>query len=55
MLKWAVIVIGIAIIAAILGFTGLVIGVLADIAQVLFWVFLALFVLTLIFGRRVFT
>jgi uncharacterized membrane protein YtjA (UPF0391 family) len=57
MLRWAVIFLIIAIIAAILGF-GFIAGTAAWIAKVLFVVFLVLFVLSLIFrggmpgGRR---
>jgi uncharacterized membrane protein YtjA (UPF0391 family) len=40
-----------ALIAGILGFMGLA-GSLATIAKVLLFVFLALFVISLIFGRR---
>ena len=54
MLRWAVIFIVIAIIAAILGFGGIAAGA-ASIAKVLFWIFLVLFVLTLIFGGKVFS
>lgn len=51
MLKWSIILFVIALILAILGFGGLAEG-LADIAIILFWVFVVLFVLSLIFGRR---
>lgn len=53
MLRWAVIFIVIAIIAAIFGFGGIAAGAVS-IAKVLFWIFIVLFVLTLIFGGRVF-
>jgi uncharacterized membrane protein YtjA (UPF0391 family) len=41
----------VALIAGVLGFTGLA-GTSAGIAQILFWVFLVVFVASLIFGRR---
>lgn len=53
MLKWAATFFIIAIIAAIFGFGGLVAGA-ASIAKVLFFIFLALFVLTLFFGEILF-
>jgi len=53
MLKWAVVLLVVAIILAILGFGGVLVGAIVDIAQVLFWVFIVLFVLALIFGRRI--
>jgi uncharacterized membrane protein YtjA (UPF0391 family) len=51
MLRWALIFLVIAIIAAILGFGGLA-GDLAWIAKVLLFVFLILFVVSLVMGRR---
>ncbi len=51
MLKWSIILFVIAIILAILGFGGLAEG-FADIAIILFWIFIVLFVISLIFGRR---
>ena len=51
MLRWAIIFLVIALVAALLGFGGLA-GAAAGIAEILFWVFLALFVISLIFGRR---
>lgn len=48
MLGWALTFLVIALIAAALGFGGIA-GVSAGIAQILFFVFLALFVLSLIF------
>ncbi len=51
MLKWSIILFIIAIVFAILGFGGLAEGI-ADIAIILFWVFVVLFVISLIFGRR---
>ena len=49
MLRYAVIFFVIAIIAAIFGFGGIAAGA-ASIAKVLFFIFLALFVITLLFG-----
>jgi uncharacterized membrane protein YtjA (UPF0391 family) len=51
MLRWALIFLVIAIVAAILGFGGLA-GDLAWIAKILLFVFLILFVISLIMGRR---
>jgi uncharacterized membrane protein YtjA (UPF0391 family) len=50
MLSWAITFLVIAIMAAVLGFGG-IIGTAAGIAKVLFFVFLALFVVSLFFGR----
>ncbi|HEX6984090.1 MAG TPA: DUF1328 domain-containing protein [Planctomycetaceae bacterium] len=52
MLNWAILFLIIALVAAVLGFTE-VMGAAAWIAQVLFVVFLILFVVSLITGRRV--
>lgn len=49
MLYWALVFLIIAIVAAVLGF-GAVAGTAAWIAQILFWVFLVVFVITLILG-----
>lgn len=49
MLRWAVIFLIIAIIAAVFGFGGIAEGA-TDIAQILFYIFLVLFVISLIFG-----
>ena len=49
MLKWAAIFFVIAILAAVLGFSGLAAGA-AEIAKVLFFVFILVFVITLIVG-----
>jgi uncharacterized membrane protein YtjA (UPF0391 family) len=49
MLRWAVIFLVIAIIAAIFGFGGIA-GASADIAQLLFYVFIAVFVISLLVG-----
>lgn len=51
MLKWAAIFFLIAIVAAVLGFGGIAAGAV-EIAKVLFFVFLILFVVTLIMGMR---
>jgi uncharacterized membrane protein YtjA (UPF0391 family) len=53
MLKWSVIFFVIAIIAAIFGFSGIAEGA-ASIAQILFFVFLALFVIAVLFGASLF-
>lgn len=49
MLRWAVIFFVIAIIAAIFGFGGIA-GAATDIAKILFFVFLVIFLLSLVFG-----
>ncbi len=49
MLGWALIFLVIAIIAAIFGFGGIA-GTAANIAVILFWVAIAIFVITLLFG-----
>ena len=53
MLRWSVIFFVIAIIAAIFGFGGIAEGA-ASIAKVLFFIFLALFVITILFGASLF-
>ncbi len=53
MLKWAAIFLVISIVAAIFGFGGIAAGA-ADIAKVLFFIFIVLFVLVLIFGAKIF-
>ena len=53
MLKWAAIFFVISIIAAVFGFGGIASGS-AEIAKVLFFIFIVLFVLTLIFGAKIF-
>ncbi len=50
LLRWALIFFIIAVLAAILGFGSLVVGVAADIAKFLFFVFLILLVVSLVFG-----
>lgn len=49
MLRWVLIFAAIAIIAGLFGFTGISEGA-ADIAKIIFFLFLALIVLALIFG-----
>jgi uncharacterized membrane protein YtjA (UPF0391 family) len=51
MLHYAVVFLVVALIAALLGFTGLA-GAAAGIAKILFFVFLILFVASLLFGGR---
>lgn len=51
MLYWAVVFLVIALISAALGFGGIA-GAATSIAKILFFVFLILFVISLIFGRR---
>ena len=53
MLKWAAIFLVISIVAAIFGFGGIAESS-ADIAKVLFYIFIVLLVLTLIFGAKIF-
>jgi uncharacterized membrane protein YtjA (UPF0391 family) len=52
MLNWAILFLIIALVAGVLGF-GVVAGTAAWIAKVLFVVFLVLFLVSLIAGRRV--
>lgn len=52
MLGWAVFFLIVALIAAVFGFGGIV-SAATGIAQILFVLFLILFVLALLFGRRV--
>lgn len=51
MLSWSVLFLIIALIAAALGFGGIA-GTAVGIAKILFFVFLVLFILSLVFGRR---
>lgn len=51
MLGWSVTFLIIAIIAAIFGFGGIVASAVG-IAKILFYIFLVLFVISLIFGRK---
>ncbi|HLG03596.1 MAG TPA: DUF1328 domain-containing protein [Bacteroidia bacterium] len=53
MLRWTAIFLVIAIVAAVLGFTNIAAGA-ASIAQVIFFIFLALVVLSLILGATIF-
>jgi uncharacterized membrane protein YtjA (UPF0391 family) len=52
MLRWTVIFLVVALIAAVFGFGGIAAGA-ASIAKVLFFIFIVLFLLSLIFGRSV--
>jgi uncharacterized membrane protein YtjA (UPF0391 family) len=51
MLYWALMFFIVALIAGVLGFGG-VAAASSGIAQILFWVFLVLFLLSLVLGRR---
>ena len=51
MLYWAVVFLVVAIIAGMLGFTGIA-GTSIWVAKVLFFVFIILFIISLLFGRR---
>jgi len=51
MLYWTIVFFVISLIAALFGFTGIAIA-FAGIAKILFFIFVVLFVLTLIFGWR---
>lgn len=51
MLRWTIVLLVTALIAAVLGFGGIA-GAAADLAKILFWVFLTLFAISLILGRR---
>lgn len=51
MLSWSITFLIIALVAAVLGF-GVIAGTAASIAKVLFLVFLVLFVISLVTGRR---
>ena len=53
MLRWSITFFVIAIIAAIFGFGGIAAGA-ASIAKILFFIFLTLFVVTLLFGASLF-
>ncbi len=50
MLRWSIIFLVVAIIAAVFGFGGIAAGA-AEMAKILFYLFLVLFVISLIFGR----
>jgi uncharacterized membrane protein YtjA (UPF0391 family) len=51
MLRWTVTFLIIALIAAILGFGGIAAGA-ESIAKILFFIFVVLFLVSLLFGRR---
>lgn len=51
MLYWALVLFIISIIAAVFGFTGIAVAT-AGIAKILFFIFLVLFIVSLIFGMR---
>ena len=51
MLRWSITFFIVALIAAVLGFGGLA-GTAVGIAKILFYVFLVLFVVSLILGKR---
>jgi uncharacterized membrane protein YtjA (UPF0391 family) len=53
MLRWTITFLVIALVAALFGFGGIATGA-ASIAKVLFFIFLVLFVLSLIFGASIF-
>ena len=53
LLKWAVVFLVISLIAALFGFTGIA-GASADIARVLFFIFLAVCVLFFVLGLTIF-
>ncbi len=53
LLKWAVVFLIISLIAALFGFGGIAAGA-ADIARVLFFIFLAIFVVLLVLGLALF-
>jgi len=50
MFRWAVVFLVLALIAGLFGF-GLIANLAFDIAKILFFIFIALFVISLIFGR----
>lgn len=52
MLRWAAIFLIIAIVAALLGFGGIIAGTAATIAKGLFILFLIVFVVSLLTGRK---
>ncbi len=52
MLRWVVTFLVIALIAALFGFGGIAEGA-ADIAKIIFYIFLVLFVLGLLFGKAI--
>ncbi len=52
MLKWSVILLVIAELVGVIGFGGLTVQAVADVAKFLFWLFFAMFVFTLAFPRK---
>ncbi len=52
MLKWSVILLLIAELVGLIGFGGLTAQAVADVAKLLFWLFFAMFVLTLAIPRK---
>ena len=52
MLRAAIVLLVIALLAAVFGFGGIA-GAATGIAKILFWIFVVLFLLNLVFGRRV--
>ncbi|MFN3389991.1 MAG: DUF1328 domain-containing protein [Allosphingosinicella sp.] len=53
MLKWALIFLVLALVMAVLGFGGLA-GAFIDIAQILFWLAVIIFVIMLVLGLTVY-
>jgi uncharacterized membrane protein YtjA (UPF0391 family) len=53
MLKWALIFLGVALVMAVLGFGGIA-GAFIDIAKILFWLALIIFVITLVLGLTIY-
>jgi uncharacterized membrane protein YtjA (UPF0391 family) len=51
MLRYSIAFLVIAIVAAVFGF-GNIAGAATDIAKILFWIFVIIFVISLIMGRR---
>lgn len=51
MLGWSIFFLIVALVAAAFGFAGIA-GTAAGIAKILFWVFLAVFILSLVFRRK---
>jgi uncharacterized membrane protein YtjA (UPF0391 family) len=49
MLRWAIIFLIVALVAALFGFTGVYVAA-SEIARILFFVFLVLFIVSIIFG-----
>lgn len=52
MLRWSLIFLVLALVAALFGFAGLVVAELMLVAKVLFFLFLAIFVVSLVMSRR---